>query len=164
MDVHTILYYGDRTLMKTIEGLTEAQMSVGGVCGVWSVADILAHLDTSEQTLGEVLSSFVTPGSPMPLMTEAREQGRQFNDIQVAKYEALTPNQILESYESHFQRTAELAKSLPAELWAQAGTIPWYGEEYSLDDLVVYSSYGHKREHSAQIAVYKDTLNLAKSD
>jgi hypothetical protein len=30
--------------------------------------------------------------------------------------------------------------------------------EYSLDDYIVYSSYGHKREHGAQINVFKDTL------
>jgi hypothetical protein len=31
------------------------------------------------------------------------------------------------------------------------GTIPWYGPEYSLNDLVVYQMYGHKREHGPQL-------------
>ena len=29
---------------------------------------------------------------------------------------------------------------------------PWYGPEYSLDDLVVYTMYGHKREHDPQLS------------
>jgi proline iminopeptidase len=28
--------------------------------------------------------------------------------------------------------------------------------EYALDDFIVYNYYGHKREHSAQIAVFRD--------
>jgi hypothetical protein len=38
------------------------------------------------------------------------------------------------------------------------GTIPWYGEQYSIEDLIVYQYYGHKREHVAQIWVYRDHL------
>ena len=37
------------------------------------------------------------------------------------------------------------------EVWREVGTIPWYGPEYSLDDLVVYQMYGHKREHDPQL-------------
>ena len=45
----------------------------------------------------------------------------------------------------------------PAE--HQAGTLPWYGMAYSLDDVLVYMYYGHKREHSAQIAAFRDRLD-----
>jgi hypothetical protein len=30
--------------------------------------------------------------------------------------------------------------------------------EYALDDYIVYAYYGHKREHSAQIAVFRDLV------
>ena len=30
--------------------------------------------------------------------------------------------------------------------------------EYSLEDFIVYTFYGHKREHSAQIAAFRDRL------
>jgi hypothetical protein len=40
---------------------------------------------------------------------------------------------------------------IPAEPWREAGTIPWYGPEYSLNDLVVYQMYGHRREHDPQL-------------
>jgi hypothetical protein len=41
-------------------------------------------------------------------------------------------------------------------VWRDTGTIPWYGPEYSLDDLVVYQQYGHKREHDPQLAAVLD--------
>ena len=50
---------------------------------------------------------------------------------------------------------------IPPDTWRQNGTLPWYGAEYSLDDFIVYTFYGHKREHTAQINVFKDTLKEA---
>jgi hypothetical protein len=40
--------------------------------------------------------------------------------------------------------------------WREVGTIPWYGPERSLDDLVVYQMYGHKREHDPQLSSVLD--------
>jgi hypothetical protein len=40
--------------------------------------------------------------------------------------------------------------------WWGVGTIPWYGPECSLDDLVVYQMYGHKREHDPQLSSVLD--------
>jgi hypothetical protein len=31
--------------------------------------------------------------------------------------------------------------------------------EYALDDVLIYMYYGHKREHSAQIAVFRDQFS-----
>ena len=52
----------------------------------------------------------------------------------------------------------ELIGRIPAETLRQSGTIPWYGAEYALDDLIVYLYYGHKREHAAQIAAFRDRM------
>ena len=43
-------------------------------------------------------------------------------------------------------------------LLREVGTLPWDGEDYALDDFLVYGYYGHKREHSAQIAAFRDRL------
>jgi hypothetical protein len=44
------------------------------------------------------------------------------------------------------------APAIAPERWREVGSIPWYGPEYSLDDLVVYQMYGHKREHDPQLS------------
>jgi hypothetical protein len=51
-----------------------------------------------------------------------------------------------------------LLVNIPSETLRQIGTLPWYGIEYALDDVLVYMYYGHKREHSAQIAAFRDRL------
>ncbi len=57
---------------------------------------------------------------------------------------------MTEFLEAH-ERVMRHAKLISAEVWRQVGTIPWYGSEYSLNDLVVYQQYGHKREHDPQL-------------
>jgi hypothetical protein len=52
----------------------------------------------------------------------------------------------------------KLAKQISPEKWRENGTLPWYGMEYALDDYIVYTFYAHKREHAAQIGVFKDAL------
>ncbi len=51
-----------------------------------------------------------------------------------------------------------MVAQLSSETLRQNGTLPWYGEGYALDDFLVYAYYGHKREHSAQIAAFRDRL------
>jgi hypothetical protein len=51
-----------------------------------------------------------------------------------------------------------LISEFPAEQLRQPGSLPWYGPAYAIDDLIVYQYYGHKREHTAQINVFKDLL------
>jgi len=51
-----------------------------------------------------------------------------------------------------------MVAQLSSEMLCQNGTLPWYGEVYALDDFLVYAYYGHKREHSAQIAAFRDRL------
>jgi hypothetical protein len=49
-----------------------------------------------------------------------------------------------------------LITGISAEMRQRPGTLPWYGMEYALDDFIVYQYYGHKREHMAQVNVFKD--------
>ena len=51
-----------------------------------------------------------------------------------------------------------IAHELPAARFTVTGFLPDYGEEYDLQDYIAYAFYGHKREHSAQIAVFRDGI------
>jgi predicted ATPase len=62
---------------------------------------------------------------------------------------------LVELNEAH-ARTLELVAAIPEERLRQPGTLPWYGDPYALDDLIVYQYYGHKREHAAQIEAFRD--------
>jgi hypothetical protein len=166
MNASDILKYGHGTVLQAIDGLAAAEWEISGVCGVWSVKNIIAHLASYELVLGEVLSSLqqhpdqpnASPGTQVtPMLNAFVEPGGRFNDTQVA-LRSYSHTEVLAEYISAYERGAALAAQLPAETFRQAGTLPWYGLEYALDDFIVYAFYGHKREHCAQIAVFRDQL------
>jgi hypothetical protein len=165
MNASDILMYGDGTLMGALGGVPQSEWGVGGVCGVWSVKDILAHLTVFEHLAAEVLSQFVEgeKGGPTPYIDRRVSSGASFNDDTVAEFSEKPGSEVLAEYQDAHRRVMNLIGQIPPETLRQVGTIPFYGEEYSLDDYLVYSQYGHKREHSAQINVFRDTLERGKA-
>ena len=61
-------------------------------------------------------------------------------------------------YEEAHRTTLSLLAEIPMIERRRNGALPWYGAEYDLEDFIVYTFYGHKREHAAQIAFYRDLL------
>jgi hypothetical protein len=72
----------------------------------------------------------------------------------------MTVSQVVQDYNDAYNQVAIIALELSENDLRQPGNIPWYGSEYSIEDLIVYQYYGHKREHCAQISVFRDTLGL----
>ena len=81
-----------------------------------------------------------------------------FNDSEVSRRKEKTMQEVLAELNDAHAQTMSLIVKIPPETLRQAGTLPWYGMDYSLDDVLVYMYYGHKREHSAQIAAFRDRL------
>jgi hypothetical protein len=158
MNARDVLKYGHQTVLRTLDGLPETEWETPGVCGTWSVKDIIGHLASYEHLLVDVLTTFLD-GGPTPYLEEMAAVGPlQFNDAEVALRQDKTIADVLAEYNDTYAQTMALAARIPAETYRQNGTLPWYGPEYDLDDFIVYSYYGHKREHSAQIAVFCDQL------
>jgi hypothetical protein len=158
VNVLDVLTYGNRTFMQSLDGLAERNWHAGGVCGVWSVKDIVAHLASHELLLLEVLDTFLG-AEPGAYMLGFGQPGVSFNDVQVDERRHLSVREVLAEYEEAHEGVVERAARIPSETSRQVGTMPWYGPEYALDDLIAYGNYGHKREHSAQINVYRDSLS-----
>jgi len=157
MNATDILKYGQLTVLQAIDGFPEAAWETSGACGTWSVKDILAHLASYERVLVDVLTAF-TSGGPTPTLNTYIELGGQFNDIEVNGRKEKTIQDVLAEFNDTHSQVMSLIVTLPPETLRQTGTLPWYGMDYALDDVIVYMYYGHKREHSAQIAAFRDHL------
>src|SRR5689334_4009964 len=149
MNALDILTYGHQTVLQAIDGVADEEWKQEGACGVWSMQDIIAHLASYEHLLEEILGCFLD-GGPALYLTEFQQGPAPFNDAQVAARSGLSSREVVAEYTTAHQRTMDLMGQIPEETRRQSGTLPWYGEPYALDDLVVYMYYGHKREHSAQ--------------
>ena len=78
MNAADVSKYGHGTVLQALEGLPPEAWETGGVCGVWSVKDIVAHLASYEQLLVEVLATLLEPG-PTPYRDEFVAPGGGFN-------------------------------------------------------------------------------------
>jgi hypothetical protein len=157
MNVLDMLKYGDRTLMKAVKDLPEVEWEIPEALGYWSVKNIIAHMTSNEIFLAQVLSTFLGAES-IPLLEEMKQYGDGFNDEQANRRQGYAVNEQVGEYKRAHLRVMELAAQIPAEIYSQNGTIPWYGEDYCLDDFIVYTNYAHKREHAGHIDVFRDRL------
>jgi hypothetical protein len=157
MNAADVLKYGHLTVMQTLDDFPAEAWETANVCGLWSTKQIIAHLASYEQLLVEVLQALLQ-GGPMPFLNSAMGDPQAFNDEQVGRRQSCTAAEIMAEYQESCAATFALIARIPADMARQPGALPAYGLEYCLDDFLVYTYYGHKREHCAQIMVFRDRV------
>ncbi len=158
MNARDILFYGNRTLLGSLERVPPSERNSPGVVGWWSAREAMAHLAIFEAGLVQILESFL--GGPFPELLSNMDSSK--NDELVAQKEGKSFDDLLAEYNSSHARVMELVEKISPEKLREVGTIPWYGDEYSLDDFLVYTFYGHKREHAARFEAFGDRLQEGK--
>jgi Mycothiol maleylpyruvate isomerase N-terminal domain len=143
-----VLMYGQRTVRTTIDRYGPDDW-VRIALGVWTAKDLLGHLGAFEVRFADQLAGFAGAPVESDLMSA---DPRTFNDDQAAVRKDWPLEQVLAEFLDAHERAMRNARAIAPEVWREVGTIPWYGAEYSLDDLVVYQQYGHKREHDPQLS------------
>ena len=157
MNASDVLKYGHGTVTAALAAVPPEQWETPGVCGVWSVKNIVAHLTSFEAVLVDVLAH-TGGGAHGPALARMLGLGDDFNDREVDDRSGLSAQETLAEYVAYHERTMALVADIPTESLCRPGTIPWYGAGYALDDLIVYMYYGHKREHMAQVDHFRDQL------
>lgn len=160
MNAKDIIKYGHEHVRGAVKDLSDSDWRKIGATTAWSIKDVMAHLASYELLLEEALRSVATPGAPTPTIDSQKAEYAGFNDGEIKKREALSPGEVMAEYTATHTRVTELADSMTPELLRKAGTIPWYGEGYSLDDFIVFANYGHKQEHIAQIKGFRKRAGL----
>ncbi len=156
MNPRDVLKYGHLTVMRTVERFPRDRVAIPEALGYWSVKDLVAHLSSYELVLVEVLGNIIEP-CPTPLVDEISRDGQAFNDRQVdVLRKAMSMDEAMTEYTTAYEQVAALADLIPSGAWRQNGILPWYGDNYDLEDYIVYSFYAHKREHCGQIDVFRD--------
>jgi hypothetical protein len=162
MNASDVLKYGDYTLKQTLKDFPEDSWETSGACGWWSVKNILAHLASYELMLIDVLNSLIDANAEIPVLMRMGADPLAFNDDEVNARKDMNVLDILDEYENAHRQTLHLIDRIPVADRRAPGALAWYGDEYDLEDFIVYTFYGHKREHSAQIAAFRDLLAKEK--
>ena len=156
MNAKDVMRYGHQTVLRTVEAFPKEGWYTPGACGRWSVKDLVAHFTSFEMVLVEVLAQLLEPGVDTPMLQRFVKRHAEFNDDQVDRRQDMSMEEVLAEYEKAHAQAMQHAAAISAETWDQEGILPWYGDEYDLEDWIVYSFYGHKREHCGQIATFSD--------
>jgi hypothetical protein len=154
MNADDVFRYGHLTVLGCVQGIPDAEAETPGVCGVWSARDVISHLASYELATGDVFAGILGEETG-PTLDLLLSEGATFNDDQVAQRQGQSLSQALDEYTAAYERADDLLQRIPLPQRRQAGILPWYGAEYDLEDVIAYMSYGHKREHSAQIAEFR---------
>lgn len=155
MNARDVLRYGQATFVSAVESVPAAVRQRPGACGEWSVKDLVAHLGSYELVLVDVLQS-LQGADATPHLDRFTEQPATFNDAEVALRSQYSLDDVLSELVDAHQQTLDLIAGVDPARLREVGTLPWYGAEYAVDDLICYQYYGHKREHAAQIAMFRD--------
>lgn len=157
MNANDVLMYGHRSFTRALEGLPEAAWTMPSAVGEFTVQDVVAHMASFAHLLVAVADEVLGNGRS-PLITRFATDGEQFNQDEVLRRRGMTPAAVWEEYTRiHAQAMQRLAQ-IPEQAWRQKNVLPWYGPDYDLEDFIVYSFYGHAREHAAHIGLFRDTL------
>lgn len=154
MNAHDILFYGNRTLLASMDRVPPSERNTPGLIGWWSAREAMAHLAIFEAGLVQILESFL--GGPFPELLSNMDSSK--NDELVATKKDKSFDDLLAEYTASYTQGMELISKISPEKLREVGAIPWYGPEYSLDDFLVYTFYGHKREHAARFEAFGDQI------
>lgn len=147
MNPADILRYGQQSIDGRIDRLQPADWEAIAL-GTWTTKDLVGHLGAFEVRFAEILTLFV---GEEPATNLRATSPATFNDDQAAIRRDWPVERVVAELRDAHALVMSLVPRIPPEVWREVGTIPWYGPEYALDDLLVYTMYGHKREHGPQI-------------
>ncbi|MDH5605390.1 MAG: DinB family protein [Anaerolineae bacterium] len=159
MHAQDVVKYGHLWVLKHLKDLDEKDWAAPDVCGWWSTKDIIAHLISFEKLFCDVFE-VALGGEPGPILTLFFSAGAaKFNDSQVELRTDKSVTEILDELANSQNKAAALLVNIPLKTHRKTGLFPWYGEEYDLEDMITYMHYSHIREHCAQIAIFRSSLD-----
>ncbi len=164
MNLTDMLTSGHETVIKAVEDLPQATWNLPGACGEWSVKDIIAHLASFEAVLADILRQLIDADGATPALNRFFADPVGFNGSEVQSRRTESAKATLNEYKTHYAEVMRLIEQIPAAKRRQNGLLAWYGDAYDQEDFIVYTYYGHKREHSAQILLQRERFTTSESE
>lgn len=158
MNVTEMLEQSHLKIIQVLDGLPEVAWEMPGVCGDWSVKDIVAHLSSYELVLISVLN--VVSGQEPGASTRTFLPGSaEFNSVEVEARKYNTAQQVEDEYQQAQIQSFSLLAQLPSQTIEQPGTLSRLNTDRSLADFVRMVCE-HSREHCEQIARFRESSRV----
>jgi hypothetical protein len=145
-----------------VEGLPILGWHIPGVYGDWSVKDIFAHFISCEYVMLDIMAA-AQGETRTPTLDRWLKNRERYDAVGIARRRNQTIEAVLDEYNDVHLETINQLIRMPDDLLRQNGTLPWYGEEYDLEQLITYVFHHHKRDVSEHIAAFRDSMLRAMS-
>lgn len=154
MQLLNLIEAGDRLVMDAIQDVTYIDYMSAGAAGLWSVQDIIAHLASYEKLTLEVLERLTVAG-PTPTLDRWVSNMARFDDDEVLLRAAEPLDYVVSEYMETHALVIDAFIRIPKPVLHRRGRLDWYGADRDTEDFLIEMAYAHKREHAAQIDVFK---------
>ncbi len=150
MNVTEMLDASHILVFQVLDDLPETGWDVPGVCGDWSVKDVIAHLSSYENVLIDALKT-LSGTEPTASLHSYIDDATAFSSSEVEARKYDTAQHVEDEYQDlQLQSSALLAGISPAVVM-RAGTLSWTGTDQTLAEFI-QTMCEHTRKHCEQIA------------
>ncbi len=130
--------------------LSEAQMTISGVNGEWSIKDILAHLAAwQKRTLNRLEAAVRNEEPSIPGLTSDEEVDR-LNDQFYQENKARPLTDVLTDFRTTYSQILDVVQAAPEEVLLDPQRIAWL-DGNALWEVVAGDTYEHYQEHTESI-------------
>jgi hypothetical protein len=148
--------------LRSVDGLPILGWHIPGVYGDWSVKDIFAYFTSCQYVMLDIFAS-VTGETRTPALDRWLKNRERYDAVGVARRRNHMVQVVLDEYNDVHMETINQLIRIPDQLLRQKGTLPWYGEEYDLEQFITYVFYHHMRDLADHIAAFRDRMLRAMS-
>jgi hypothetical protein len=135
-----------QVLLQAVTGLSEKELMEPGVCGHWSVRDIMGHVSTWEEEAMQNIP-LILQGEPTPRYSSSGGI-EAFNDRAQVDKKEYTLSRVKRDFHGAHQRFISYLSSLPEAFF---NNNPRFVKRIRLD------GYNHYTEHAAQIGKWRSS-------
>ena len=156
-DLINVLESSREGFLEAIEGLSEDQLTHSGVCGEWSIKDVLAHLLMWEAETIKLL--FQVGQGKVPTTIHHRSVS---DDVQNELWYQQTKNRplqaVLDDFHAIRTQTIRQVQAISEDRLNNSTLFPWLKGK-TLTILILRSIPEHDHEHRAQIEAWRIKKN-----
>lgn len=147
-------------LLSVLADLDETEITMPRVVGEWSIKDVVGHIAYWEQVIHDHVRESFAEGRPRP--ASISETDDAINARESAKRSQWKWQRVRAEFENARRALIERVERLSESELSFVVPSPWRGDErfYSVAEMIEEDAIGHCREHTQQIAHWKQ--NRAK--
>jgi hypothetical protein len=144
--------------LDAIDGLSDEAVLEPGVIGEWSVKDLLFHITMWEAELVKLLWQATQGLPPSAVFFEGRSMD-EVNAAWAAEGQGRDFDRIWDDFQAVRKQTIRRLSAFTDKDLNDPQRYPWL-KDHPLWDWIAENSFGHEREHTAQIKAWRSSKGI----